>query len=56
LAPEVLFAPALAGAGLHPDRVIHAEASDEQTVLLCLDEGLRQVVSPALSARPHASP
>jgi protein ImuA len=36
-----LFAPALAGAGLHPDRVIYAEASDEKTVLLCLEEGLR---------------
>jgi protein ImuA len=36
-----LFAPALAGAGLHPDRVIFAEAGDERTVLLCLEEGLR---------------
>jgi protein ImuA len=36
-----LFAPALAGVGLHPDRVIYAEAGDEQTVLLCLEEGLR---------------
>jgi protein ImuA len=36
-----LFAPALAGAGLHPDRVIYAEAADEKTVLLCLEEGLR---------------
>ena len=36
-----LFAPALAGAGLHPDRVIYAEAGDEPTVLLCLEEGLR---------------
>jgi protein ImuA len=36
-----LFAPALAGAGLHPDRVIYAEGSDEKTVLLCLEEGLR---------------
>jgi protein ImuA len=37
-----LFAPALAGAGLHPDRVIFAEAGDERTVLLCMEEGLRQ--------------
>jgi hypothetical protein len=36
-----LFARALAGAGLHPDRVIYAEAGDEQTVLLCLEKGLR---------------
>jgi protein ImuA len=36
-----LFAPALAGAGLHPDRVIFAEGGDERTVLLCLEEGLR---------------
>ncbi|MFO1155184.1 MAG: damage-inducible mutagenesis protein [Rhodospirillales bacterium] len=36
-----LFAPALSGAGLHPDRVIYAEALDEKTVLLCLEEGLR---------------
>src|SRR3954453_21596805 len=36
-----LFAPALAGAGLHPDRVIFAEAGDERRVLLCLEEGLR---------------
>jgi protein ImuA len=36
-----LFAPALAGAGLHPDRVLYAEGGDERTVLLCLEEGLR---------------
>jgi protein ImuA len=36
-----LFAPALAGAGLHPDRVIYAEGGDERTVLLCLEEGVR---------------
>ncbi|HEY5379305.1 MAG TPA: damage-inducible protein [Pseudolabrys sp.] len=36
-----LFAPALAGAGLPPDRVIYAEASDDKTVLLCMEEGLR---------------
>ena len=38
-----LFAPALAGAGLHPDRVIFAECGNEKTVLLCLEEGLRHV-------------
>jgi protein ImuA len=36
-----LFAPALAGAGLHPDRVIFAEAGDERTALSCMEEGLR---------------
>jgi protein ImuA len=36
-----LFAPARAGAGLHPDRVIFAEAGDERTLLLCVEEGLR---------------
>ena len=36
-----LFAPALAGAGLHPDRVIYAEAADEKGVLTVLEEGLR---------------
>jgi protein ImuA len=37
-----LFAPALAGVGLHPDRVIYAEPEDDAGVLLCLEEGLRQ--------------
>ena len=36
-----LFAPALAQAGLAPDRVIYLEASDERTVLACMEEGLR---------------
>ena len=36
-----LFAPALAGAGLHPDRVIYVEAEDEKTILLAVEEGLR---------------
>lgn len=36
-----LFAPALAQAGLAPDRVIYAEAGDEKTVLACFEEGLR---------------
>jgi protein ImuA len=41
LSARNLFAPALGSAGLHPDRVIYAEARDEKTVLLCLEEGLR---------------
>lgn len=36
-----LFAPALAQAGLHPDRVVYAEVGDEKTVLACFEEGLR---------------
>lgn len=35
-----LFAPALAQAGLAPDRVIYVEARDEKTVLACMEEGL----------------
>jgi protein ImuA len=37
-----LFATALAAVGLYPDRVIYAEAGDEKSVLLCMEEGLRQ--------------
>ncbi|CDX24407.1 Protein ImuA [Mesorhizobium plurifarium] len=36
-----LFAPALAHAGLAPDRVIYVEAGDDKTVLACIEEGLR---------------
>ena len=36
-----LFAPALAQAGLHPDRLIQVEAGDEQALLSCFEEGLR---------------
>jgi len=36
-----LFAPALASAGLAPDRVIYVEAGDEKSVLACFEEGLR---------------
>lgn len=36
-----LFAPALAQAGLVPDRVIYVKAGDDQTVLACMEEGLR---------------
>lgn len=34
-------APALAQAGLHPDRLIQVEAGDEQSLLACFEEGLR---------------
>src|SRR5712664_826646 len=37
-----LFAPAIAAAGLAPDRVIYVEAGDEKTVLACFEEGLRE--------------
>ena len=36
-----LFAPALAQAGLHPDRVIYAEAGSDTAILACFEEGLR---------------
>jgi protein ImuA len=36
-----LFAPAIAQAGLLPDRVIYVEAGDEKSVLACFEEGLR---------------
>ena len=36
-----LFAPALAGVGLHPARVLHAEAGKPRAVLLMMEEGLR---------------
>jgi protein ImuA len=36
-----LFAPALAQAGLVPDRVIYGEAGDEKSVLACFEEALR---------------
>jgi protein ImuA len=36
-----LFMPALAQAGLHPDRLIHVEAGDEKALLACCEEGLR---------------
>lgn len=38
-----LFAPALAGVGLHPDRVIYVEAGDTKTVLLVVEEALQHV-------------
>jgi protein ImuA len=42
-----LFAPGLACAGLLPHRVLHAEAPDDTTVLLVMEEALRH---PGLSA------
>lgn len=36
-----LFAPALAQAGLAPDRVIYVEAGDDKAVLASFEEGLR---------------
>jgi protein ImuA len=36
-----LFAPALAQAGLMPDRVIYVEGGDEKSVLICFEEGLQ---------------
>lgn len=36
-----LFAPAIAQAGLVPDRVIYVEAGDERSLLACFEEGLR---------------
>jgi protein ImuA len=36
-----LFAPALAQAGLVPDRVIYVDAGDDKSVLICFEEGLR---------------
>jgi protein ImuA len=36
-----LFAPALAQAGLKPDRVIYLEGGDDKSVLACFEEGLR---------------
>lgn len=36
-----LFAPALAQAGLAPDRVVYVETGDDKTILACMEEGLR---------------
>src|SRR5258706_11355871 len=41
VAHQDLFAPALAQAGLAPDRVIYVEAGDEKPVLACFEEVLR---------------
>jgi len=42
LARRDLFAPGLLRAGLHPKRVIYAEARREQEVLPLMEEGLRE--------------
>jgi len=36
------FPPALAAVGLHPDRVIYAQAGRPEAVLMVMEEGLRQ--------------
>jgi protein ImuA len=36
-----IFAPAVAQAGLSPDRVVYLEAGDQASVLACMEEGLR---------------
>jgi protein ImuA len=41
LARRDLFAPALAGAGLGPDRILYAECRDGKEVLAVMEEGLR---------------
>src|SRR5580700_1710479 len=41
VARQDLFAPAIAQAGLLPDRVIYVEAGDEKSLLACFEEGLR---------------
>ena len=51
-----LFAPALAQAGLPPDRVIYVEAGDEKSVLICFEEGLRHGGLGLLLPRSHGSP
>ena len=46
-----LFAPALAQAGLVPDRVIYAEAGDEKSVLVCFAASPPIRVTPARASR-----
>ena len=41
LARQDLFAPALSGVGLKPDRVIYFEAGDEKAVFTAFEDGLR---------------
>jgi protein ImuA len=45
-----LFAPALAQAGLAPDRVIYVEAGDDKAVLACFEEALRHAKLGAIGA------
>ena len=52
-----LFAPALAQAGLMPDRVIYVEAGDEKSVLICFEEGLRHGgLGAVVAAKSRGSP
>lgn len=41
LSARDLFAPGLAGVGLHPDRVLYAETGTETALLAVMEEGLR---------------
>jgi len=43
-----IFGPGLACAGLHPDRVLYAEAPDEKTVFLVMEEALRHAALAAV--------
>jgi protein ImuA len=51
-----LFAPAIAQAGLLPDRVIYVGAGDEPSVLACFEEGLRHGVLGAVVAEVAGLP
>jgi protein ImuA len=51
-----LFAPGLAAAGLHPDRLIYAETGDELHVLPVTEMGYATRGWPVLSPRPRACP
>jgi protein ImuA len=50
VAGQDLFAPALAQAGLFPDRVIYVDAGDEPSVLSRFEEGLRHAALGAVVA------
>lgn len=50
LASRDLFAPALARAGLHPDRVIYAETWREADLLPVMEEGVRSPVLAGVAA------
>jgi protein ImuA len=56
LTRQDLFAPALAQAGLMPDRVIYVEAGDETSVLICFEEGLRHSGLSAVVAESRGCP
>lgn len=43
-----IFAPGLAAAGLHPDRVLHGFLPDDATVLLAMEEALRHAALAAV--------